>query len=375
MKKLFILSLFFYVNSMIFGFRNIAAQTITPALTDSPPRITLTLTPTPDLSNPSAPKSGINITVSPYFINLKTDPGVPVSYEFSVKNNNAFDEFLKLTILKFDASSSGDTPEIKDLGPDDTFAQWMTFSESRFQALALKEHKVKFTISPPKSAAFGYYYSIVVNRINPGAGFGESGASLNGGAAVSVFLEVVSGEMHRELKLVSFLTSLPIYEYLPTVFDIKLKNVGNIHSVPAGDIFIDQLGVKKEIATIIANPNRGNILPGTTRTYHAFWDDGMIVRSKKMANGQELRDKYGNIIYETKVDLTKANKFRIGKYTAHLFMIYDDGKKDVPMEATVSFWVIPWKILIAALIVILTLLYGVRSMVVGVVSLFKKRKP
>jgi hypothetical protein len=36
-------------------------------------------------------------------------------------------------------------------------------------------------------------------------------------------------------------------------------------------------------------------------------------------------------------------------------MVYDNGQRDIPMEATVSFWVIPWR-LIGGFIALLALL-------------------
>jgi hypothetical protein len=45
-----------------------------------------------------------------------------------------------------------------------------------------------------------------------------------------------------------------------------------------------------------------------------------------------------------------AAKLRFGKYQAKLLLIYDDGHRDVPLEGTVSFWVVPWRLLLALLV-------------------------
>jgi hypothetical protein len=34
-------------------------------------------------------------------------------------------------------------------------------------------------------------------------------------------------------------------------------------------------------------------------------------------------------------------------------LVYDNGQRDVPMEAYVSFWIIPWRLIIYALLLIL----------------------
>jgi ABC-type glycerol-3-phosphate transport system permease component len=41
---------------------------------------------------------------------------------------------------------------------------------------------------------------------------------------------------------------------------------------------------------------------------------------------------------------------RFGKYTAKMLLVFDDGARDVPIEGVVSFWVIPWRLFIAAIL-------------------------
>ena len=60
---------------------------------------------------------------------------------------------------------------------------------------------------------------------------------------------------------------------------------------------------------------------------------------------------------------TKAGKF---------VMVYDNGQRDVPIEATVSFWVIPWRLVGAALVVSIFVLIGLLSSF-GKISKFTKR--
>jgi hypothetical protein len=52
---------------------------------------------------------------------------------------------------------------------------------------------------------------------------------------------------------------------------------------------------------------------------------------------------------------------RFGHYTAHLVMVYDDGNRDVPLEAYVSFWVIPWRLVIGLIIIALFVCIGLWS--------------
>lgn len=327
----------------------------------------VTVSPSPIVPK-ETPQTGINLTLSPVFINLTTDPGKTVSSAIRVTNQNNFREYLEIQVAKFTANYAGEAPIIVDLTPEDEFGKWVSFSDKQFVVEPNETKTVKFTVSPPNDASLGYYYALMISRINES---GEKSTTvLKGSPAIPVLLEVRSPNTKRELQLVEFTTDKAIYEYLPVTFRVKLKNTGNIHVVPAGDIFIDW-GKDRDIGLVHANPTRGNILPKTDRTYQSQWDDGFIVRMPKMNGNTVVKDDKGNMVYETKWDLSKADKIRIGKYTAHVLMVYDGGQRDIPLEATISFWVIPWKIIGILIIVLFFILVGIKNTIAGA---FKRKK-
>jgi heme/copper-type cytochrome/quinol oxidase subunit 2 len=53
---------------------------------------------------------------------------------------------------------------------------------------------------------------------------------------------------------------------------------------------------------------------------------------------------------ELKWNFADASKLRWGKHTAKLLVVYDNGQRDVPIEGEVTFWVIPWRLIILLLI-------------------------
>ena len=320
-------------------------------------------TPSPKavISPKEAPPGPINLTLSPTFLNLATDPGQPVSSQLKVTNNNNFTEYLKVEVGKYEITQGGERLNILKVTPQDDFAKWISFSEDSFTVDPNQTKNVKFTINPPKDAALGYYYALVVSRIKEQEA--KDTAVVTGAPVFSVLLEVRSPNAKRELQLLDFSTDSLFYEYLPTTFTISLKNTGNLHIVPSGDVFVDW-GGQKDIAILKANPGRGNVLPQSKRTFDTAWDDGLVtnVRNSKK-------------VYETKFDFSKPlNKFRIGKYTAHLLVVYDNGQRDIPLEATTSFWVIPWKILIGALLILTFTFIGAKSTVMNWVKRLKKSR-
>lgn len=325
----------------------------------------------PDSYNPEV---GISVTLSPVFLSLATDPGESVSSQFRVTNNNDFPEYFQISLVKIEANQDGTSPIISDVNPEDEFSNWITYTPSKFMLNPNQGQNIKVTISPPEDASLGYYYGLVVGRLSDTQEqeLTEPGTAISASAAISILLNVNSPNAKREIQILDFTTDSLFYEYLPATFNVQVENTGNVHVVPFGNIFIDSM-LNDEIAVLSANEGFGNVLPGIKRVFSITWDDGFAVRVPKEENGVILRDDKGNTVYETKFDFSKTDKFRFGRYTANLLMVYDNGERDVPIEATVSFWVIPWKILGVGLIVLILALVGLRSMLLPVWRRIRRR--
>lgn len=316
--------------------------------------------PSPAVSG-AQPATGIDLSISPTFLSLTTDPGKSVTSKFTVRNNNNFTETLQISVAKFTAAANGSSPVIADLAPGDTFGKWVTITPQEFSVDANETKTITVEITPPKNAALGYYYALVIRRAQANKGAGQ-GAAITGAPALPVLLNVKSPNAKRELQIVDFKTNKMMYEYLPATFTVTLKNTGNIHVVPVGDIFIDGNG-KKNLSILQVNTGKGNILPNSTRAFTASWADGFAIRVPKTTeDGRTQVDDKGHTEYQVKYDFQKADKFRMGKYTANLLMVYDNGERDVPIEAQISFWVIPWKILAIGGIVVILAVLGLGTM-------------
>jgi hypothetical protein len=166
-----------------------------------------------------------------------------------------------------------------------------------------------------------------------------------------------------EAKIVEFKTANYINEYLPVDFQIKIENTGNIHVKPHGNVFIDA-GQGKDLAILDVNNTQGSILPQSARIFDTSWDDGFLVKEPVIQDGQPKLDKNGKPVYSLNINWNKLTSFRIGKYTANLLVVYDNGQKDIPMEATLSFWVFPYKVvggtLLGLIILVLILRFGIK---------------
>ena len=295
---------------------------------------------------PPGADAAFNITSSPLPISLTTTPGKPVSTDLRVQNSGTQTANIKVSLLKFKSSDKTGKPLLIKQDPNkDTFFNWVTFSKTSFTAEPGEWNTVTMTIDPPSSAANGYYYAVLFSQDTSKTQVGPKSSKLAGATATLVLLDVQTPGQKRQLEVTAFKTDHKLYEYLPVNFTVSVKNTGNIHLIPAGDIFISRGHNKKNLAVISFNPNAGNVLPNSTRDFNSSWTDGFPVFETKRDNGQIVADKKGTPIQQLKYDFSKTDRLRFGKYYAHLLLTYNDGKKDIPIEAEVSFWVVPWKVI------------------------------
>lgn len=290
-----------------------------------------------------------NLVTSPLPINLSAKPGTTLTTDIRIKNGSVTTEKLKVSLMKFQAYGEEGKPSLADHEAGDDYFDWVSFSPATFDAPHDEWITVKMTIKLPASAAFGYYYAVVFSRASEPAKPKDKQNVIVGSTAVLVLVDAQVPNAKRELNITSFSADRKSYEFLPASFTVKLKNNGNVHVIPSGNIFITRGG--KNVATLDVNSAAGNVLPGSNRIFTAAWREGFPVYSQKEAGGKVLLDDKGKPITALSWDLSKVSKLRIGHYNARLLMAYDDGTRDVPLEANLSFWVIPWRLIFLAIAV------------------------
>jgi hypothetical protein len=309
-------------------------------------------------SLPALAAPAFNLTTSPLPILLATKPGQTVSTKLRVQNSGTQAVNLRVDLKKFKADGVSGKPQLADRGAGDDYFDWVSFSPQRFKADPGVWNNVTMTIKVPADAGLGYYFAPVfsIDSTSQGGPTATNASQLQGGTAILVLLDVqVPGEK-RQLQISSFTANKHLYEYLPANFTVKIKNSGDIHLSPAGNIFITR--GKKTIATLDVNPNGGNILPRSSRDFATAWSNGFPVFEIKRDHGQVVTDKRGQPVYRLNWNFGHANHLRFGHYTANLVLTYDNGTRDVPVTASVAFWVVPWKPLPFVLIAIVLIGIG-----------------
>jgi hypothetical protein len=299
---------------------------------------------------------GFNLTTSPLPISIATMPGKTVSENIRVRNSGPREETIRVGLLKFSADQISGKPVLAERAKGDNYFDWVTFTPSKLTLSPNEWGTVKMTIDVPKSAAFGYYYAVTFSRAGS-TGQLPGQASLKGSAATLVLLEAKVPNAKREVKLEEFATASPWYEFLPVTFNVTLRNTGNVHAAPFGSIFIEKGG--KPVDELKFNEVRGNILPQSPRQFDVDWKRGFPVYTPVTKNERVELDDRGQPKRELSWDFAKANNLRFGKYTAKLALAYDNGTRDVPIEKSIEFWVIPWRFLAAAGVLALFFGFGV----------------
>jgi hypothetical protein len=256
--------------------------------------------------------------------------------------------------MKFTAYGESGKPALLDRQPGDDYFDWVSFDRPTFEAPPNVWQTVRMTIKAPKDAAFGYYYAAVFTPAK-GKPTGKGNVVI-GSSAVLVLLEVESPNARKTLEVTSFSSDRRAYEFLPAGFTIRFRNKGNVHVIPHGTVYVEKGG--RQIARLIFNAQQGNVLPGTNRIYKTAWDAGFPHYAAKTQSGKIVVGKDGLPDKSLNWDFSKAGQFRLGRYTAHLVAIYDDGTKDVPLDARVTFWVIPWRIIAVLLIILAIVAFG-----------------
>jgi len=303
-----------------------------------------------------AANKGFNLTTSPSPILLTTAPGTTITSEFRVINNSVQPERLSVGLMKFRATGETGRPNLYDRGPGDNYFDWVKFTPSTFDAPSGQWVKIKMMITVPADASLGYYYAVTFQRSNSSDPAGDQSASVIGAAATLVLLDVKTPNQRPALQLANFTSDRRIYQYLPTTMTVRVRNIGNIYLHPGGNIFIKR--GSKTVATLNVNPYQGSVLPNSYRVFTTDWKDGFPVYVDKQIDGKPTLTKDGKPDRSVQWDLTKLTKLRFGRYTAQALVVYSDGTRDVPMEATTSFWVIPWTFMLIGLTTIVLIVAG-----------------
>lgn len=309
--------------------------------------LTLGILPVLGGSASAADNQEFNIQVSPSPLAVTLTPGQQHTATLNVRNLSSHNETLKPELTGFHLDKSTNKIELDKQAPAN-MGQWTHFAQSSLSLAPGAAGQIKIIYDTPKNVGFSYNAAITLSRANDlGA---EPGANIKGKVVVFNLVNVSRPDAKRQLKITSLTTSRGSYEFLPAKLKLSVQNLGNVIDQPTGNLFIQRsFDDYQPLSSLNVNSMGGYILPGTTRVFDLEWKEGFpsYVANKDAGGKSHLN-----------WDWRHANQFRFGRYVAKAVIVYNDGQRDVPLIASVNFWVVPWRIVAVSVLVIVVLVMG-----------------
>lgn len=327
------------------------------------------------------------ITVSPIKYEIEAFPGETIEQEIKFFNTTSTEKTLYLDVLNFEpiGESGYPSPLFTDDYPyEASLKMWIELEKKEVTVKPVTPVEniasvVKFRITIPTNAAPGGHYAMIKQSLKPPGADTQlegSGLAFSPESAALVILNV-AGDDTREGSSEEFFVTNPylnennrnaisLFEFPPVLFVARLKNSGNSHFKPQGNIFLYK--GDKQIATFKLNENEGNILGNSIRRFEeGVWgEETFIYRSPLLDDsGNPIKDDAGNTKSKIRLNWKNFPNIPFGKYKAKLAGVYDDNGVKKTISDEVIFWVIPWRLILLVLIILLVIVVLVLTGVVG----------
>jgi len=294
----------------------------------------------------TTPTSSLALTISPPRLEFNVNPGQRVEDIIKIFNETKDPLNIFTSAANF-VAKPGETGEPEFLFPKDGeegLAAWIDIEKGPITILPNEQKIIPFTVRVPPTADPGGHYAAIF--FSPSPPPGEGGVVGVIGKLGALVLFRVSGDIKEEGGLTEFSLkdNKKAYNHLPVDFVIRFENTGTVHLKPQGDIFIKNIFGRESAIVEVNKPKigtGGNVLPNSIRRFEASWDKKEIRESEPTGFLEKLK--------------TEIDNFAFGRYRADLILDYGTlGKKS---QATLIFWVIPWRLTVLTIIGLLILIF------------------
>src|ERR1035437_8670925 len=266
----------------------------------------------------------LNMTyiITPPTLSQKLNPGQNAEGILRVINATDHDLIFTVSVRDFIVEDTIGTPEFlpaNTLSNKYSAASWIEVFPSGFTIKSHQRQELNYYIHVPSNARPGGHYAAVTYAPNTGLGITGIGTTVNTEAG-SLFYITVNGPI-TENSFVSKFFANSFQEYGPVKILTQIKNLGDLHISPKATISVSGLFYNQR-----KNLDTHNIFPEAARDF----------------------------------ETTLGQTFMIGRYRAVLIGSYGVNN-NLPLVASVYFWVFPWRITLvivfAIIALILTVLY------------------
>jgi hypothetical protein len=262
------------------------------------------------------------MTVVPPTVEVSLAPGEHV--EGTMKLINDSPEALDFSAIMQDFIVDNDQG-IPNILPPDTLsnkysaASWIGLNASGITIPSHTRQNLTYYINVPSTAKPGGHYAVVVfNPKVPNANRQYSGSTINSQIG-TLFYVTVKGPITEKAQVTKF-DAKRFVENGPITVNTTIKNMGDNHIRPRGYITVTNMFGNTSYTVPL---DEHNIFPEASR-------------------------EFSNVF---------GKKFMLGRYTATLKANYGQNN-NLPLAATIVFWVFPWKVVLVALLIIVAIVLG-----------------
>ena len=255
-------------------------------------------------------QTGTALRISPPNFEIAAEPGQVVAQQIRVSNRGDSPLPISMQIAGFRPQGlEGQVQLTEEEEAGFGILTWTSVSPREFLLAPGAEEAVTFLIEVPENAPPGGHYMSILASL--GSGGTTQGVAV-GQRIGSLVLLRVAGEVVEQAQLADFIA--PAFAAKgPIEFDVVLRNTGNVHLRPVGEVVITGT-FGGEVARLPLEQR--NLLPDSERSFSATWETG----------------------------------WNLGRYTAEYTGIY--GSASTNIKGSTSVILFPWPIILPALAIL-----------------------
>lgn len=205
-------------------------------------------------------------------------------------------------------------------------SKWVTVSEEVLVLEPNRNSKLQYTITVPNDVTDGEYNAEIFLISKNDSTKDGNVTFTNLASGVPILIEI-GDEFVENAELLRFVSDKKTYEKPYVKFLTTIKNLGDTHVSPKGEIVVTNI-FKQEVARIPFNRSTQSLLRDNTGNYEDSW----------------IQSGY----------LSPNNAIAVGPMKATLLVTYRSFQPGFAvLNAQTTFWIIPWKIILAILAIIL----------------------
>lgn len=273
----------------------------------------------------------LSIGTAPTNEKLQLEPGEVYEDNFTVWNLETSETtyYVKVSSFRQIQNQPGSAiflTEEEDENNPYSASSWVDVEEEVLELIPNRNVTVDYTITVPDELAPGEYSAEIyfVSEEAEELGATATYSVLSSGIPILI---TVGDDYAESAEVIDFYSTKKIYEK-PSFATLitRIQNLGDTHITPKGDIVLTNI-FKQEVGRIVFNETNQSILRGNSGIYDSTWNLEKYINDGKVA---------------------------LGPITAETIILYRRNNPGFSvLEATASFWIIPWKLIILILTVII----------------------